>query len=192
MIKRARAWSDGCAARVRGRQIDFLRVDSSGIVAALGKRGNKRYVRGTWPNGPKKQEEMEAQHWGDGTDASLCEVSLELAVSSQSFKVLYLLKLTVLGFTGCITIYIYMVCGESAVFSFVLNLHSLVLRPLRGSTTPFSHLKELTMGHVLASSCLYRGNIIIHLNLCFWPVNQCKSNTHSSLLCFGSPPTPDM
>lgn len=57
-------------------------MDSSGIVAALGKRGKERYVRSTWPNGPKKQEEMEAQQ---GTEASLCE-ALAGAISQPTLK----------------------------------------------------------------------------------------------------------
>ena len=70
MNKRAGAWSDGCAACVRGGQIDFLQPDSSGVVAALGEGRSKRYVKGTWPNG--RQEETEADHRGVDTEASTC------------------------------------------------------------------------------------------------------------------------
>lgn len=72
MNKQGKAWSDGCAVRVWGGQIDFLRVDSSGIVAALGKSRNEQYVRGTWSDGPKEQKEREAEHWGGGIEAWLC------------------------------------------------------------------------------------------------------------------------
>lgn len=63
---RSKTWSDGCATCVSGRQIDFLRVDNSAMVAALGESGKREIEAvgrtGQWDKRKRRHDTMHP--WG--------------------------------------------------------------------------------------------------------------------------------